>query len=98
MYISLALNLLHYVNLLQQHFTFIKCLEETSRGPTLDKENVWRTCCQNLKLSPNLIKDCDDNGTGKWVSPNLISSKVLLMFMVYIYLWMLLFAHFSCHS
>ncbi|KAL9428713.1 hypothetical protein AB3S75_030660 [Citrus x aurantiifolia] len=49
------------------HFTFIKCLEETSWGPTLDKEKVWRTCCQNLKLSPNLIKDCYDNGTGRWL-------------------------------
>ncbi|GAY32095.1 hypothetical protein CUMW_000560 [Citrus unshiu] len=54
------------------HFTFIKCLEETSWGPTLDKEKVWRTCCQNLKLSPNLIKDCYDNGTGRWDYGNFV--------------------------
>ncbi|ESR42711.1 hypothetical protein CICLE_v10013559mg [Citrus x clementina] len=50
----------------KNHFDFIQCLENrTLRGPIRDRKEAWLTCCKDLELSPNFIKDCYESGIGR---------------------------------
>ncbi|KAL5742476.1 hypothetical protein ACOSP7_029208 [Xanthoceras sorbifolium] len=51
---------------LKTHFDFIDCLESQTSGERIhDKEKMWRSCCQKLKLSEKPIQDCYSSGLGK---------------------------------
>ncbi|KAL9428714.1 hypothetical protein AB3S75_030661 [Citrus x aurantiifolia] len=61
-----ACAILAWPDQLKKHFDFIQCLENrTLRGPIRDRKEAWLTCCKDLKLSPNFIKDCYESGIGR---------------------------------
>ncbi|KAK3227380.1 hypothetical protein Dsin_007242 [Dipteronia sinensis] len=48
------------------HFDFIRCQDSQTPGESIgDKEKLWRSCCQNLKLSELPIQECYSSGLGK---------------------------------
>ncbi|KAK2655905.1 hypothetical protein Ddye_008957 [Dipteronia dyeriana] len=50
----------------KMHFDFIRCLDIQTQGESIgEKEKLWRSCCQNLKLSELSIQECYSSGLGK---------------------------------
>ncbi|KAK7834332.1 gamma-interferon-responsive lysosomal thiol protein [Quercus suber] len=51
----------------KQHFKFIKCVENQDSEGRQIGENTWKSCCQQLSLSPRPVSDCYNSGLGREV-------------------------------
>nr|XP_023875785.1 gamma-interferon-inducible lysosomal thiol reductase-like [Quercus suber] len=49
----------------KQHFKFIKCVENQDSEGRQIGENTWKSCCQQLSLSPRPVSDCYNSGLGR---------------------------------